>query len=71
MAEAATTWLGLVFLGVIVVLLLLGSVLRERRVGDHGSTAESGPDQLLVWLGIGFALVAMIITVLLRFDAVI
>lgn len=71
MAELMTGWLGLLLLVVVGLLVLLGSVLRERRVGAEGSMTPGGAANSLLWLVISIGVASALITVLLRFDAVI
>lgn len=69
-AELATGGLGAAILAAVGLLVLAGSVLRERRVGDEGTLDSPGTGRSFLGLLIGLGLVAALIAVLLRFDAV-
>ncbi len=69
MADLATGWLGLFIIVGVAVLVLLAGVQRERVVSAQGSLKPAGTAQSLLWLLIGFGVVATVIAVLVRFDA--
>lgn len=70
MGGLAMGGLGVAILSAVGVLVLAGSVLRERRVGDDGTLDSPGTGRSLLGLAIGLGLAAALIAVLLRFDAV-
>lgn len=68
MLEAMTTWAGLAALLAAGGFLAIVEVLRERAVGDDGSTDPPGRGRSFAGVVIGVALAVAVVSMIVRFD---